>query len=133
MALTGLQIYKLLPKTNCKKCGFPTCLAFAMKLSQKGIELSACPDVSEEAKAALEAASQPPVRLVTVGAGEKAFAVCVRTDSSKRLAASRSDAVSASFNGDTACRDPISVKLEKVSGAVDGFAGLSLLRAGTAP
>ena len=75
MALTGLQIYKLLPKTNCKKCGFPTCLAFAMKLSQKGIELSACPDVSEEAKAALEAASQPPVRLVTVGAGEKGFSV----------------------------------------------------------
>ena len=47
MALTGLQIYKLLPKTNCKKCGFPTCLAFAMKLSQKGAELSACPDVSD--------------------------------------------------------------------------------------
>ena len=30
MALTGLQIYKQLPKTNCKDCGFPTCLAFAM-------------------------------------------------------------------------------------------------------
>ncbi len=75
MALTGLEIYKLLPKTNCKKCGFPTCLAFAMKLSQKGIELSACPDVSEQAKAALEAASQPPVRLITVGTGEKAFSV----------------------------------------------------------
>ncbi len=75
MALTGLEIYKLLPKTNCKKCGFPTCLAFAMKLSQKGIELSACPDVSEEAKAALEAASQPPIRLITVGTGEKAFSV----------------------------------------------------------
>jgi len=75
VALTGLEIYKLLPKTNCKKCGFPTCLAFAMKLSQKGIELSACPDVSEEAKAALEAASQPPIRLITVGTGEKAFSV----------------------------------------------------------
>lgn len=75
MALTGLEIYKLLPKTNCKKCGFPTCLAFAMKLSQKGIELSACPDVSDAAKAALEAASQPPVRLITVGSGDKAFSV----------------------------------------------------------
>ncbi|MDP2661200.1 MAG: acetyl-CoA decarbonylase/synthase complex subunit gamma, partial [Dehalococcoidia bacterium] len=75
MALTGLEIYKLLPKTNCKKCGFPTCLAFAMKLSQKGIELSACPDVSEAAKAALEAASRPPIRLITVGTGEKAFSV----------------------------------------------------------
>ena len=36
MALTGLQIYKLLPQTNCKECGFPTCLAFAMKLAAEG-------------------------------------------------------------------------------------------------
>ncbi len=56
MALTGIQIFKLLPKTNCKKCGFPTCLAFAMKLAQGGVELSACPDVSEEAKNTLGAA-----------------------------------------------------------------------------
>ena len=27
MALTGMQIFKLLPKTNCKECGVPTCLA----------------------------------------------------------------------------------------------------------
>ncbi len=40
MALTGLEIYKLLPKTNCKECGFPTCLAFAMKLAQKQAELA---------------------------------------------------------------------------------------------
>lgn len=68
MALTGLQIYKYLPKTNCKECGFPTCLAFAMKLAAKGAELSACPHVSAEAKEALESASAPPIRLVTVGA-----------------------------------------------------------------
>ncbi|MGD8793043.1 MAG: (Fe-S)-binding protein, partial [Anaerolineae bacterium] len=35
MAMSGLQIYKLLPKTNCKDCGYPTCLAFAMKLAAK--------------------------------------------------------------------------------------------------
>ncbi len=70
MALTGLDIYKLLPKTNCKECGFPTCLAFALKLAAKGAELSACPHVSEEAKAALESASAPPIRLVTLGAGD---------------------------------------------------------------
>ncbi len=75
MALSGLQIYKLLPKTNCKKCGFPTCLAFAMKLAQKGVELSACPDVSEDAKKALSAAARPPIQLVTVGSGPKAFSV----------------------------------------------------------
>jgi len=72
MALTGLQIYKLLPRTNCKECGFPTCLAFAMKLAAKQAELAACPYVSEEAKAQLAAAAAPPIRLVTVeGPGHK--------------------------------------------------------------
>jgi len=70
MGLSGLQIYKLLPKTNCKECGYPTCLAFAMKLAAKQAELSACPYVSDEAKAQLEAAAAPPIRLVTIGAGE---------------------------------------------------------------
>lgn len=72
MALTGLQIYKLLPQTNCKECGYPTCLAFAMKLAAKQAELSACPYVSEEAKAQLDAAAAPPIRLVSVeGPGHK--------------------------------------------------------------
>ena len=72
MALTGLQIYKLLPQTNCKECGFPTCLAFAMKLAAKQAELAACPYVSEAAKEQLAAAAAPPIRLVTVdGPGHK--------------------------------------------------------------
>jgi len=66
MPLTGLEIYKLLPQTNCKECGFPTCLAFAMKLAAKQVELKQCPYVTEESKAKLEAASAPPIRLVTV-------------------------------------------------------------------
>ena len=75
MALTGLAIYKLLPKTNCKECGFPTCLAFAMKLAQKGTELDKCPYVDDEAKTALDAASAPPIKLVALGAGERAFEI----------------------------------------------------------
>jgi acetyl-CoA decarbonylase/synthase, CODH/ACS complex subunit gamma len=75
VALTGLAIYKLLPQTNCKECGFPTCLAFAMKLAQKGTELDKCPTVSDEARAALDAAATPPIRLVGVGAGERRFEV----------------------------------------------------------
>ncbi len=75
MGLSGLEIYKLLPKTNCKECGFPTCLAFAMKLSQKGVELSACPYVSDEAKEQLAASAAPPIRLVTVGSDAKKIAV----------------------------------------------------------
>ena len=70
MALTGLDIYKLLPKTNCKKCGSPTCLAFAMKLAMKKASLDQCPDVSEEAKNALEQASRPPIATIAIGEGE---------------------------------------------------------------
>ncbi len=71
MALTGLDIYKLLPKTNCKDCGFSTCLAFAMALAQKRVSLDKCPHVTTAAKEALESASWPPVKLVTIGAGDK--------------------------------------------------------------
>ena len=70
MALTGLEIFKLLPKTNCKKCGMPTCLAFAMQLAQKRAKLEDCPDVSEEAKEQLAAAAAPPICLVEFGSGD---------------------------------------------------------------
>ncbi len=66
MALSGIQIYKLLPQTNCKECGFPTCLAFAMKLAAKQVELSSCPYVSEESKAQLAESAAPPIRLVSL-------------------------------------------------------------------
>lgn len=80
MPLSGLQIYKLLPKTNCKECGFPTCLAFAMKLAAKQADLNDCPYVSEEAKATLAAASRPPMRLITVGTGENKIEVGNETE-----------------------------------------------------
>jgi acetyl-CoA decarbonylase/synthase complex subunit gamma len=67
MALSGLDIFKLLPKTNCGDCGVPTCMAFAMKLAQKKAELGECPHASDEAKTTLGAASEPPVRLVKIG------------------------------------------------------------------
>ena len=66
MALSGIQIYKLLPQTNCKECGFPTCLAFAMKLAAKQVELSGCPYVSEASKAQLAESAAPPIRLITL-------------------------------------------------------------------
>ena len=75
MALTGLEIFKLLPQTNCGDCGVPTCLAFAMKLASGQAELATCPHVSEEATAALGAAAAPPMRVVTVGTGDNAFTV----------------------------------------------------------
>ena len=75
MPLSGIQIYKLLPQTNCKDCGFPTCLAFAMKLAAKQVELSACPHVADEAKAQLSEAAEPPVRLVTLKANGRELSV----------------------------------------------------------
>ena len=73
MALTGIQIFKLLPKTNCKECGVPTCLAFAMNLASGKAELDACPYVSDEAKEQLAEASAPPIRPVAVGKGVRKF------------------------------------------------------------
>jgi len=73
MGLTGIQIFKMLPKTNCKECGHPTCLAFAMALAAGKAELSSCPYVSDEAKEQLAEASAPPIRPVQVGEGERSF------------------------------------------------------------
>ena len=73
MALTGLQIQKLLPKTNCKECGSNTCLAFAMKLAGKKAEPEECPYLTDEAKTILAAESEPPIRTVEVGAGDRTF------------------------------------------------------------
>ena len=70
MALSGLDIYKLLPKTNCRECGFATCLAFAMQLAKKSVNIEKCPYLSKESKDALDAASRPPIKLVTLGQGE---------------------------------------------------------------
>lgn len=73
MGLTGIQIFKLLPKTNCGECGVPTCLAFAMNLASGKAELDACPYVSDEAREQLAEASAPPIRPVAIGVGGRAF------------------------------------------------------------
>jgi acetyl-CoA decarbonylase/synthase complex subunit gamma len=75
MALTGLEIYKKLPKENCRECGLPTCLAFAMKVAAGQAGLDTCPRLSEESRSSLNEASAPPQRLVTIGEGEAGFAI----------------------------------------------------------
>ncbi|TAM34390.1 acetyl-CoA decarbonylase/synthase complex subunit gamma [bacterium] len=70
MALSGLDIYKLLPKTNCRQCGLATCLAFAMQLAKKTVTIEKCPFISPEAKSILEAQAQPPIKLISLGSGE---------------------------------------------------------------
>lgn len=71
MALTGLQIQKLLPGTNCKECGSNTCLAFAMKLAAKKAAIAECPYASEDAKQTLGLANEPPVRAIGLGPEKK--------------------------------------------------------------
>ncbi|MFA5867033.1 MAG: acetyl-CoA decarbonylase/synthase complex subunit gamma [Actinomycetota bacterium] len=75
MALTGIDIFKQLPKTNCGDCGVPTCLAFAMKIAAGQAELAGCPHLSEEAAESLSEASAPPIRAVTIGSGDAAVKI----------------------------------------------------------
>jgi acetyl-CoA decarbonylase/synthase, CODH/ACS complex subunit gamma len=75
MALKALDIYKLLPKKNCKECGDPTCLTFAMKLAGGKADVDLCPYLDNEAKSVLGATTRPPIRLIKIGVGERSFAV----------------------------------------------------------
>ncbi len=75
MALKALDVYKLLPKKNCKECGDPTCLTFAMKLASGKADVDLCPYLDEQAKSVLGATTRPPIRLVKIGVGERSFAV----------------------------------------------------------
>ena len=70
MALTGIQIFKLTPKKNSKKCGSPTCMAFAMKVASGAATIDKCPEMSDEALAQLSEATAPPMKTIKVGAGD---------------------------------------------------------------
>ena len=67
MALKGLDIFKLTPKTNCKDCGNPTCMAFAMKVASGALSIDKCPHMSPEALATLSEATAPPMKSYKVG------------------------------------------------------------------
>ncbi|MDR0862303.1 MAG: acetyl-CoA decarbonylase/synthase complex subunit gamma [Oscillospiraceae bacterium] len=73
MALKGLDIFKLTPKTNCKDCGNPTCMAFAMKVAQGAVALDKCPHMSDDVKAQLGDATAPPMKKIEVGSGDDKF------------------------------------------------------------
>ncbi len=73
MALTGIDILKMLPKKNCGECDVPTCLAFAMKVAAGQEDIGACPYVSDEVKEKVGEASAPPIRTITLGSGDSKF------------------------------------------------------------
>ena len=97
MALKGLDIFKLSPKTNCKECGNPTCMAFCMKVAQGAVSIDKCPHFSAEALATLNSATAPLMKTISVGdyklggetvlfrhektlVNKNLFAVCLCTD-----------------------------------------------------
>ena len=73
MALKGLDIFKLTPKTNCKECGSPTCMAFAMKVAQGAVDITKCPHMSDDALATLSEATAPPMKTIKVGTGDAEY------------------------------------------------------------
>ena len=73
MALKGLDIFKMTPKTNCKECGSPTCMAFSMKVAQGAVDISKCPHMSAEALATLSEATAPPMKSIKVGTGDAEY------------------------------------------------------------
>jgi len=107
MGLTGLEIFKQLPKTNCKDCGHPTCLAFAMALASGKASLDSCPHVSDAAKEALDSASAPPIATVKIGTGEHELAIGGETvlfRHDKRFENMTGIAISVSDNDDVAAK-----------------------------
>ena len=73
MALKALDIFKLTPKKNCKDCGFPTCMAFSMKVASGAVEVEKCPHMSNDAIAKLSEATAPLMKSLKVGAGESEY------------------------------------------------------------
>jgi acetyl-CoA decarbonylase/synthase, CODH/ACS complex subunit gamma len=71
VALKALEIYKMLPKKNCKECGYPTCLTFAMKLAAGKADADTCPYLDAGTKELLRGATRPPIQLVKLGVGER--------------------------------------------------------------
>ncbi|MFH1185929.1 MAG: acetyl-CoA decarbonylase/synthase complex subunit gamma [Chloroflexota bacterium] len=130
MPLTGIQIYKLLPQTNCKDCSFPTCLAFAMKLAAKQVELSACPHVTEESKKQLAESATPPIRLITLSADGREVKVgnevCLfrheKTFYNKPGLFLRLKASDGDIAGKAAAADAYTVNYVGIDLSLDGFA-----------
>jgi len=118
MALTGMVIYKMLPKTNCGDCGFPTCMAFAMQVASKQKAMTDCPHLSEDAKAEASDASAPPMKLVHIGASNDGLDIGQETVMFRHEEKfHRAPGVAVKIPA-TASDDEASAKLEQINAAV---------------
>jgi acetyl-CoA decarbonylase/synthase complex subunit gamma len=77
--LSPIDVYKLLPKTNCKECGEKNCMAFATKLVGRETSLENCPPLlTKEHKKAykqLKELLKPAIKEVVIGVGERAVKI----------------------------------------------------------
>jgi acetyl-CoA decarbonylase/synthase complex subunit gamma len=117
MALTGMQIYKLLPRTNCKDCGFPTCMAFAMQVAAKQKALTDCPHISQDSLESMSEASAPPMKLIKIGAGDKSFEIGQETVMFRHEEKFHRPAGIAVRVPATVCDDEAGKLIEKINGA----------------
>ncbi len=74
-----VDVYKLLPRTNCQQCGQKTCVAFASKLVNREAALDECTPIlekdHEEAYRQLWRLLRPPIKQVVIGTGDKAVKI----------------------------------------------------------
>ncbi len=70
--VTAMDVYKLLPQTNCEDCGEASCMAFATKLSEKEADLSLCTELTDEQFKKLDDLLAPAVKEILIGKGDKA-------------------------------------------------------------
>lgn len=74
--LSPTDVYKLLPRTNCKECGEQNCMAFAAKLVNREVSLEQCKPLltkeNEKAYQQLRKMLKPPIKEVAVGVGDRA-------------------------------------------------------------
>lgn len=124
MGLTGLEIYKQLPKKNCGECGPPTCLAFAMSLASGKASLDACPYVTEEAKQALEAAAAPPIAKVKVGVGDQQVELGDETELFRHDKKFYHETAMAFLVSDQLSAEEIKAKVDEINGLVFVRVGL---------
>jgi acetyl-CoA decarbonylase/synthase complex subunit gamma len=77
--LSPIDVYKLLPKTNCKECGEKNCMAFATKLVSRETSLENCPPLlTKEHKKAYKQLMEllkPAIKEVVIGVGERAVKI----------------------------------------------------------
>jgi acetyl-CoA decarbonylase/synthase complex subunit gamma len=77
--LSPIDVYKLLPRTNCKECGEENCIAFATKLVNREVTLEKCSPLLtkefEKSYAQLKEMLKPAVKEVVIGTGDKAIKI----------------------------------------------------------